>query len=413
MMMMMHHEEKREQLIKLKNEKHAKKNGDPLCVVCIYKASTSMQRQFIRFLKTKSSQFYAKSTISPLAFKLQPPSSFTPQSALIFSTPTNLPQIIEDVIELHQKHSLQVVVAGIDTMVPSSSRNGVSELWLDHRMRIANSLLLEERDDLNTPPPESDGINPVTARKNWKNLQGHLSLKLRHEMDAKISLANTVFSTGSILTLFYFDAETNAAHSGQHLCELEVALPRGVVPNHATAKIEDKWTPLYPGKLFKITNCVGNLLKSIDKNPAAKYLENNEQLMSLKSKDTEVFVKLRKRGSTIVERFKVTAGGGGWGAKADIIALSPEAKPERGDEIEFFMVTPDDRFVKQKDDAVERFNQTFAFMSSYEETGYGNDDTDSQVERVYETFGCGSEQGFFFNGVKHHSPGEIVYIKFK
>ncbi|KAI5957824.1 hypothetical protein KGF57_003091 [Candida theae] len=372
-----------------------------------------MQRQFFRLLKTKCSQFHARYTINPLSFKLQPPTKFTPQSVVIFSTPTNLPQVIEDVIELHQQINLQVVVAGIDSMAPLSARNGVSELWLDRRLKIGNSLLLEERDDLNKPPPESDGINPVSARKNWKNIQGHLSLGLRHEMDAKISLANTVFSTGSILTLFYFDSESNGAHhSGQHLCELEVALPRGIVPNHATAKIEDRWTPLYPGKQFKITNCVGNLLKSIERNPAAKYLENNDKLMSLASKDTEVFVKLRKRGSTAVERFKVTAGGGGWGAKADIIALSPEAKPERGDEVEFFMVTPKDRFVKREGDALEKFDHTLAFISSFEETDYDGS-TGEESEKVYDTFGCGSELGFYFNGVKHHSPGETVYVKLK
>ncbi|KAI5967991.1 hypothetical protein CANMA_002759 [Candida margitis] len=372
-----------------------------------------MQRQFLRYLTTKSSQFYAKSTINPISFRLQPPTKFTPQSVLIFSTSANLPQIIEDVLDLHQRDNLQIVVAGIDTMVPFSARNGVSELWLDHRLKIGNSLLLEERDDLNKPPKESDGVNPVTARKNWKNIQGHLSLQMKHEMEAKISLANTVFSTGSILTLFYFDTESNVAHSGQHLCELEVTLPRGVVPNHATVKVEDKWTALYPGKSFKITNCVGNLLKSIEKNPAAKYLEKNDKLMRLKSKDTEVFVKLRKRGTTVVERFKVTAGGGGWGAKADIIALSPEAKPNVGDEVEFFMVTPDDRFIQQRGNEVERFSHTFAFMSSYEETAYHGDGLDAEGEMVYETFGCGSEQGFYFNGVKHHSPGETAYIKLK
>lgn len=114
-----------------------------------------------------------------------------------------------------------------------------------------------------------------------------------------------------------------------------------------------------------------------------------------------------------MDRFKVTAGGGGWGAKANIIALSPEAKPERGDEVEFFMVTPNDRFVKHKEDDVEKFDHTFAFISSYEETAYNGDDADTESEKVYETFGCGSELGFYFNGVKHHSPGETVYIKLK
>ena len=57
--------------------------------------------------------------------------------------------------------------------------------------------------------------------------------------------------------------------------------------------------------------------------------------MSIGSKETEVFVKIKKPNSTKVERFKVTAGGGGWGAKADIIALSPEAKLVKGSEIQF------------------------------------------------------------------------------
>lgn len=34
--------------------------------------------------------------------------------------------------------------------------------------------------------------------------------------------------------------------------------------------------------------------------------------MSIGSKETEVYVKIKKPNSTRVERFKVTAGGGGW-----------------------------------------------------------------------------------------------------
>ncbi|KAI5956556.1 hypothetical protein KGF54_001031 [Candida jiufengensis] len=370
-------------------------------------------KQFLRYLTThtKHAQFYAKSIINPIDYKLKFPTKFIPKSVLVFSTPTNLPQIIQDSIDLFQNEQLQVIVAGIDTMIPYSHRNGVSELWLDQPIKIGASTLLEEKDKLNEPPRESDGLNPVTARKNWKNISGSLNIKLKNEMDASISLANTVFSTGSIITLFYFDPILKVAHSGEHLCDLDIELPRGVVPTHSSVLIEDKWTPLYPGESFKVTGCAGNLLKTIEQKPAAKFLENNDKLMSLGSKETEVYVKLRKHGNSLVERFKVTAGGGGWGVKADLIALSPEAKPKKGDEVEFFMVTPDDRYLsKHNDGNISKFQNSIAFARSYEEINFN--EFEEEKEHVFENvFGCGSEHGFVFNGVKHDSPGEAIYIK--
>ncbi|KAI5964152.1 uncharacterized protein KGF55_002094 [Candida pseudojiufengensis] len=370
-------------------------------------------KQILRYLstRTKHSQFYAKSTINPIDFKLKPPSKFIPKSVLVFSTPSNLPQVIQDAIDLFQNNQLQVVVAGVDTMVPYSHRNGVSELWLDHSLKIGASTLLEEKDKLNEPPRESDGINAVSARKNWKNIRGSLNIKLRNEMNASISLANTVFSTGSIITLFYFDPILKIAHSGEHLCDLDIELPRGIISNHSVAVVEDKWTPLYSDEPFKVTNCVGNLLKTIEQKPAAKFLENNEKLMSLGSKDTEVYVKLRKQGTSVVERYKVTAGGGGWGPKADLIALSPEAKPKKGDAVEFFMIKPEDRyFSKHNDDDIGKYQNSIAFARSYEETTFN--ENEKEKEHIFENvFGCGSEHGFIFNGIKHDSPGEALYIK--
>lgn len=356
----------------------------------------------------RSLSYLTKTTINPVDFQLKIPEQFTPKSLLVLSTPTNLPQVIEDSIKLSQKQDLQLVVAGVDTVVPYSHRNGVSELWLDEPISIGDSALLEEKDDINKPPRESDGLNVVSAQKHWKNIASQLKINLRQEMELKLNLANTVFSTGSIITLFYFG---NGLNLRQHLCDLEILLPRGLIPRHSSAVVKDNWTDLYPGTSFKVTNCVGNLLKSIDNNPAAKYLEENKKLMSIGSKETEVFVKIKKPNSTKVERFKVAAGGGGWGAKADIIALSPEAKLVKGSEIQFFMVTPEDRYLpNHNDDEVAQFTNTFTFTNSYEETSY-NENTD-ESQHIYENvFGAGSEQGFFFNDVKHNSPGESVSLK--
>ena len=114
--------------------------------------------------------YLTKTTINPVDFQLKIPEQFTPKSLLVLSTPTNLPQVIEDSIKLSQKQDLQLVVAGVDTVVPYSHRNGVSELWLDEPISIGDSALLEEKDDINKPPRESDGLNVVSAQKHWKNI---------------------------------------------------------------------------------------------------------------------------------------------------------------------------------------------------------------------------------------------------
>ena len=94
---------------------------------------------------------------------------------------------------------------------------------------------MEEKDDINKPPRESDGLNVVSAQKHWKNIASQLKINLRQEMELKLNLANTVFSTGSIITLFYFG---NGLNLGQHLCDLEILLPRGLIPRHSSAVVK-------------------------------------------------------------------------------------------------------------------------------------------------------------------------------
>ena len=43
------------------------------------------------------------------------------------------------------KQDLQLVVAGVDTVVPYSHRNGVSELWLDEPISIGDSALWKKK----------------------------------------------------------------------------------------------------------------------------------------------------------------------------------------------------------------------------------------------------------------------------
>lgn len=356
-------------------------------------------------------QVYSRTTVNPSNYSLNVPSAFKPRSVVLLTTPTNLPQIIEQSIDIHQTKDIQVVVAGIDTMVPNWHRNGVSELWMDEPVQINHSVQLDERDDFDAQPNESDGIHIVVARKNWKSVDSKLKIALNEGTSVEMQLANTVFSTGNMVTLFYLDGKTS--NSGQTLCELSMQLPTGIVMNDSQVLTTDRWQPLYDyttEEPFHISNCIGNLVKEVNGKSAAGYLESNNKLMSIGSKDTQVFVKIYSANDPAVHKYEVIAGGGGWGAKANIIALSPEAKPQKADRIEFYMLTPSERFSNALNTiSVDKASNSFIFESSYEQQGYEQESSDPEFQ-IEKLFGCGCEEGYVLNGVKHLSAGERLIV---
>ncbi|GEQ69321.1 hypothetical protein JCM33374_g2992 [Metschnikowia sp. JCM 33374] len=366
----------------------------------------------VRKLTTSSASkaaFLARTTVAPqMARCPELPTSFVPRSALFLSTPQNLPKMIENAITLHTQKGLQVVVAGVDRTVPNGASNGVSELWLEAPMKIGRSALLSAK-DASPPLRESDGINPVGAKVHWKNIQGILHLDIQgNRID--VSLANTAFATGTLTTLFYFDkSDDGAAHQphsdnmGQTLSSLHVKLPQ-LTPALKPPVSSDRWTPLTDDDSLIITKCTGNLVKGINGHPAAQYLEKNNKLMSIASKETKVYVKVFSNHSgTQPKKYEVIAGGGGWGAKADLLAISPEAKLAKGDRLEFYMVTPSDRFSQQTAAVV---SQQVLFECAPEATRYEEHVSSSQT--VEHLFGGGSEMGFAVNGVNYRSPGESI-----
>lgn len=372
------------------------------------------RKQFSTYRNLKKA--FAKTSINPHAIELKPPTSFNPKSLILFSTPTQLLNVIEKSIDLYQKDDLQLFVAGVDSVVPNSEKNGISELWLDEYIKITHSVLLDEKDAKNKTPRSRDGINIVTAKENWKKIESSFEISLNKTNKINTTLANTVFQTDNLVTLFYFQPSTlseGQENSGQTLCDLSVSLPETSISFGKTTS-SDSWTPLYDenSEPLIISKCTGNLVKGINKKPASKYLEDNTKLMSLASKDTQVFIKLYKKGQTsnLPQKFEVIAGGGGWGAKADMLAISPEAKPEIGDIVEFFMLTPQDRFNKEATKVLyDSINNTFQFDCAFEDVSY-EDSISGKTKEVENVFGCGSESGFKYNDTNYKSAGEKVSI---
>ncbi|CUM46317.1 uncharacterized protein AC631_02460 [Debaryomyces fabryi] len=359
------------------------------------------------------SEIYTKTSINPVNFRLSPPTNFEAKSLLLLSTPSLLTQLIEESIHLYQSNGIQVIAAGIDCVVPNSQRHGVSEMWLDEYIKINNSVKLEDRDDENSQIRERDGIHVVQASKNWKTIDSNFSINIHPDSKVDLKLANTIFSNSNLVTLFYFQPShlNGQSNSGQTLCDLDVTLPSNLFKKSPKIESEDKWTPLYDSNSepLIITSCTGNLVKLINKKSAAGFLEQNDRLMSIGSKDTQVFVKLYKKDLDVGQRFKVIAGGGEWGTKANILAISPEAKVDSGDRIEFFMLTPEDRFTTAAEMNNESLSNKLTFECSYEERSYLLDNMDDSII-MENVFGCGSENGFIYNNVQHLSTGERISI---
>lgn len=348
--------------------------------------------------------FFARTSICPRpADVLQCPPQFAAKSVVVLSTPSNLPQVIKGAIALH-KAKIQVVVAGVDRVVPNGASNGVSELWLEEKVHIKRAVVTP-KEPSEAVPRESDGIHAVGAKDNWKHIEGTIKMRLgRHTVE--MSLANTLFATATPTTLFYFDATGD--NMGQTLSELEVEVPQ-LEPKLAPASFADRWTGLSGGPLLHVTACTGNLIKGINGVGAAQFLEKSKPLMDLASKSTRVYAKLYSGDK--MRKYEVIAGGGGWGAKADLLALSPEAKVTVGDRVEFYMITPTDRYSATTHGvASTEVSNQFLFESPLESTSYSSQASSPQT--VEALFGGGSELGLTVDGVSHGSPGESVSIKF-
>ncbi|KAG7195242.1 uncharacterized protein KQ657_003768 [Scheffersomyces spartinae] len=325
------------------------------------------------------------------------PTAFAAKSLVLAATPSVLPHLFPIIENIHSQ-GIQVLVAGVDT-IPLNNRNGVSELWLNEKLEIKSP-----EDESKDHSHSHSDLSSVHKLNNWESTKGSLRININDNSVVDMQLANTLFSTGHDHTLFYLDSSRRG--SGELTDQLEVILPLGLVKEEKAA-VTDRWTPLYEGQTFTITNCVGNLLKQVDGKGASSYLEKSKLLMDLGSKDTQVYVKIHRKAGNYktILRYEVIAGGGGWGAKADIIALTPHATISKGDKIEFFMLTPSDRYSSDSQSLRNSLDNSIVIECSQEEVSYNNGATGDDASTL-SYFGCGSEKGFTYKGVGHASSGE-------
>lgn len=343
---------------------------------------------------------------------------FSPRSLLVVATSLLLSQLVAACDDLHRHHpDLQVVAAAVDTL-PNGTLDGYSTLWHSEHMDIPRSTRLDAVDDLNAPIPASDGVTPVVARKNWKMIPSGLTMAFAtptEPLTATVQLANTVFNNGSLTTLFYLQPPGLADPSnnlGHMLASAEVAIPelpvkwdRVVAATHLT--------PLYTEHDgLVVTLCRANLVKAINNQPASDWLQNCAPLMALASKETQVFATVRS-GEHPPRQFQVVAGGGSWGAKANILVLLPEAQLREGDVITFSMLTPEVLQTKGhgevREVASDASRPRLVFECSFEEEGFPSHGA-AAPSTIDGVFSMGSTSGVTLNGRNHKSGGEMVVV---
>lgn len=363
----------------------------------------------LRFLLVSS-----RTTISPAkTYSLRAPKDFTPKLVVVFSTPQNVKHVIMELVE-SMKKGIQVVVAGVDT-VPANNRNGILELWMDEPLIIGHHKELDLAEQYPEQQVHTHNGEPcmlghshqhqhthnaqeqLTEAYKWQKPDGKITINIG-TTHTTLALANTLFATQFANTMFFL--EQGHPKAGQVLLELEITLPF----ERSTTVVHDEWEPLFDGAKMEITSVAGNLLKQVDGQLCAGLLQKNQRLM-LAGKELEVYVKIFPKDGSEPQRYKCIASGGAWGAKKDIVALNPEATPQKGDRVLFYLLAPERRFLPPP--ALPYFG-VISFECSPEQVGYDTPRQDEQT--LTHVFGAGSEQGFVTNGIIHESAGETVVI---
>ncbi|OWB76735.1 hypothetical protein B5S32_g890 [[Candida] boidinii] len=414
-----------------------------------------MFRPIIRYQKRLFSSF--RTIENPKNFKLNYNNSNENfknfKSLMVLCTPSQLNNVIGELSNLNKSNKeLKILTACVDSINQNS--DAISEVWFDKYFDInpKSIILLEDRDDLNTPPRESDGVVPVRASKQWKTIESELKIKLSDKYEIKLSLANTVFINSELTTMFYLLSEKQnnikllENIQGHNLCELEVNLPIEFQNDDNKIKYFDGLKKINlidkdnEDGLF-ITSFKGNLIKSINDKPASSFLENSEELMS--SKASRVFFQLTSTNNNksaseninsnnnnnksiqdmhMKEKYEVIAGGGGWSIKGSYLALDPNCKDRLrlGSKVECFIEPKEqiaDIINSNENNHIDETNEKLISIEcskslenlNYQDHNGSNNNSEEIIRDGFLSFG--SEKGFTFNGIGHTSHGETIVLK--
>ncbi|GMM30813.1 hypothetical protein DAMA08_035580 [Martiniozyma asiatica (nom. inval.)] len=340
------------------------------------------------------------------------------QSLVLLTTPSQLNNVITTTFNefnASNKSIKQILVACVDTIL--SSRNAYSELYLDTPFELQYHQTTEQSAAKNNLERDPLSVDPVKFDKNWKDQKDLTSLQLTiNDTIGKVQLANTLFANGEYNTCFYVGGEKFDWHN------LSNANVKINFKNGSKGKLQYSnrlsEIPLVEdaqdNRVYQVTDFEGNLVKSINDEPASGYLINNSKVMGSKK---DLFFKLyeseEKSKPWKDEYYRLLVGGLGWGEKQAIIAIDPIVGNIGYRKVKLYYYNSETPEYKPK--IMNSQEHMIVWECSELENGYDSyqADTEENTETIYSNiFGIGCEAGYELDGITHRSHAETIELKY-
>ncbi|KAK9387448.1 hypothetical protein V1515DRAFT_601851 [Lipomyces mesembrius] len=359
---------------------------------------------------------------------------FAPASLLLIATPQYANELYSAVAE--ESHSFSVYGAVVDVVPPGGKRDGISYLWTSQPITLnySNStpLSLARSQDTHAQHHNDGRVDPAARGRyvskggqQWALNKLYLSLAFNEGgKNVRIQSANTIFETGveGILA-----AREAGAVEPELYGNMELNIPLNIsfeVPERTAALevLEHKSMLEEEPSTMYVTSKKDNIIKTINGRAASSFLEASLAASifleapppmdtRFRSKDADnqknrsVYAVLDDKA-----RYKVIAGGGGWGARAGMLVLDPEAEIREGAKIQFLVSTnrakyePDSEFNFGDDQKGKLCFECVAPVQLLEELEQeSGTSTEIALEDI---FGAGSENQFFVGRRKFDVHGE-------
>lgn len=337
-------------------------------------------------------------------------------SVIILATPQHAPTLLELVKSnpLSAEQPLQIFAAAVDTIPFGSQRNGYSLLYLPNRLNIRDAVPYGGQDE-GGEPTEVNGL--ASGRQNWNLTTSLLSFVVGGSSELVLPIANTVFTTGRQSVMALNSPSTDG--SFQTLSSARVELPP-LGPSHLHHNVYSPLRPVGPQEM-EVTDCKDNMIKTLEKRPAASFLEDAPELTegdAATQRSRKVYAVVSSETATT--RYQVLAGGGGsWSPRQSMLVLEPTAKLNKGDLISFYYSDPsiveaNDEHLRKDINSVMKDNKSVQLvfeaspvLESLRDEPYVSYDEDVVLENV---FGAGTESGFLLNDTKHSVESEMAVL---
>ncbi|KAK9241416.1 hypothetical protein V1525DRAFT_384814 [Lipomyces kononenkoae] len=354
---------------------------------------------------------------------------FTPASLLLITTP----QYANELYSFIADGSLAFSVFGavVDVVPPGGKRDGISYLWTSQPIKLSRSnstpLSLARSQNPHTRDypvePAARGRYVSKGGQNWVLNKLYLSLAFNNgAKNVRIQSASTIFETGveGILA-----AREAGATEPELYGTMELDIPLNISfedreRTPALVVLENKSMLEGEPSTMYITSKKDNIIKTINGRPASSFLEASlaaslflegppPMETRFRSKDADnqknrsVYAVLDDKS-----RYKVIAGGGGWGARAGMLVLDPEAEIREGAKIQFWVSTSngkdqlDSELDFGDDQKGKMYFECVAPVQFLEEL----EQQESTEVALDDVFGAGSEHQFLVGHRKFDVHGE-------